>query len=598
MWKKISENKVTLFDWLLFGIIAFFCYISMQQIDLLYTAGSSYSLLNGHILDYYDFNNERELFCGYQISTYVLFAIWNIPLYLSGMVTEPSVYTSYLAVMWYKLLPCLLYFGSAIVLYKLCVFCGFSKKKAQIAAFAFVTNPIGIYSQFCFGQYDIFTVFPILLGLLFYFSFKKGSLLVFSLLLGVACTFKYFAFLIFVPLLFLREKNILKLCGYCIVFFIPLSIVVLPFLGSASFVSNVLQFAETSYVFYTRIESFHAIFLVPILWVLLCLYSLLKDQLDDRTALVKWAIYISNIVFILIFVLSKWGPSWLLLGVPFWVLGLMINKRKDILCILDIMQMAFFVIMAANWGDKGLEVFQYIFGIFRGMVANRFDLCLSLNDIFAVNNIDLIFTCFCCTLCASAYMNHPRYCETDFSSDLNVSFNWFRTRFLIGISIYLIPMVICLFSLIHSPVLSYEGNQILVDNIGPLQDSVKVEQVFQPRTNTISAVTFKFETYNTINDFDCQLCIYEMDSGNELVRQDIKSIKLLDGKWNVVRFDCIGVDVGKQYVARLETLGADESNTVTLLRSQDNTSDVTHFARINGQGQNYDLAVKVYGDNV
>lgn len=122
---------------------------------------------------------------------------------------------------------------------------GFGEKKAKLCKFAFLVFPIGVFSQFIFSQYDIFTVFFMVLGLYFY---VRGGLWKFALSFGVAATFKYHALLFFLILLVLREKKIRNLIKYAVVMAVPLMIEVLPNIGNIYFKRNVLGFGVLKFV--------------------------------------------------------------------------------------------------------------------------------------------------------------------------------------------------------------------------------------------------------------------------------------------------------------------------------------------------------------
>ena len=219
-------------DYLIFLILAGVCFLSFQQEDLIHTAGCSYGYLNGHILDFYDYCGTFGIHPSYMPSMYILFAIWNIPMYLLGIVTVPTENFPIIAIMWAKLLPCILYVLSGIIIYAICIEIGMGRKKSKICTYASLTMPIGFYAQFIFGQYDIFMLFCILLGVYFYL---KNRWFLFIFWFAIAITFKYSALLIFLPLLFLKMKNIWNIIISCIGIAIPYGLEYLLYRGSEAF---------------------------------------------------------------------------------------------------------------------------------------------------------------------------------------------------------------------------------------------------------------------------------------------------------------------------------------------------------------------------
>ena len=84
----IAEKPLLIWDYVAFAAIAVFCFLVFQQSDLLHTAGCSYGYLNGHFRDFYDYCGTFDIHPAYMPSFYLIFAIWNIPMRLFGIVTS------------------------------------------------------------------------------------------------------------------------------------------------------------------------------------------------------------------------------------------------------------------------------------------------------------------------------------------------------------------------------------------------------------------------------------------------------------------------------------------------------------------------------
>src|SRR5215212_778910 len=75
--KQILPDGLGLFDFILYAFVVTSCYILFQQTDLFHTSSSSYAYLNGHIADYYDYNNKILPGWEYYLPLgYIIFAIW------------------------------------------------------------------------------------------------------------------------------------------------------------------------------------------------------------------------------------------------------------------------------------------------------------------------------------------------------------------------------------------------------------------------------------------------------------------------------------------------------------------------------------------
>ena len=126
----------------------------------------------------------------------------------------------------------ILYFATAQLMYRIGKEMGFGEKKSLLCKFAFLIFPMGVFSQFIFSQYDIFTVFFIVLG---FWLYLRGKLWKTALMFGIAATFKYHAILYFLALILLKEKKIRNLIKYTVVMALPLLVEIVPNLGSEAF---------------------------------------------------------------------------------------------------------------------------------------------------------------------------------------------------------------------------------------------------------------------------------------------------------------------------------------------------------------------------
>ena len=243
LWDAEELNKL---DWVISAVILMFLFFTCAYGDLMLTGNRSF-LMYEHFTDFYKASYEQShgYYANYLPSTFLAYAIWNLPLYLTGHAPQAMLTNSFINNMWYKLLPVLLYYATSHLIYQIGVEVGFGEKKAKLCKFAFLVFPIGVFSQFIFSQYDIFTVFFMVLGLYFY---VRGGLWKFALSFGVAATFKYHALLFFLVLLVLREKKIRNLIKYAVAMALPLMIEVLPNIGNIYFKRNVLGFGVLKFV--------------------------------------------------------------------------------------------------------------------------------------------------------------------------------------------------------------------------------------------------------------------------------------------------------------------------------------------------------------
>lgn len=598
---NIAEKPLTIWDYVIFFVLAGFCFLTFQQSDLIHTGSSSIAYLNGHFLDFYDYNAEYMGGNSYMPSSYILFAIWNIPLKLFGMLPVPSMDVPYVALMWYKALPSLFYVISAFLIYKIAMELGFGSKKAKICAFVFLGTPIGFFSQFIFGQYDIFTVFFMLLGIYFYFKHfrepKLKNLLLFILFFGISFTFKYFSLLIFIPLLLLREKRIWRILWNLALVAIPYALELLIYYPSSAFQDGVLGFGATGYIFNASIDTgFQHISLIVILWLAICAWAYFKD-LDTKEDYARWFLYFANLIMFLVFGLSMWHPQWLLMAVPFWVMGACINKKFHIFMAVDILLMLVFVMFTVNFWVKHVDQNLFIFGIFQNIVPETLGRKVMMKDIFIIQNRDMLMSAFSGILLAIGLFKHPKFTQADFTESLDKHMALIRTRMILGVSIFVIPAFLCLFVALGSPALAFSGtgySSSPADIVGPVYPGQEVSQVFSVDKDTINEISVQFGTYGRVNTSSLTMEIEDVETGKIIYSTQVNVPKIKDNSYTKLSSEPIAVEPGKLYSLNFSSEDSDIENCITIYRTLDTSAAPDGYAIIDGSKQLYNLCVDIY----
>src|SRR6476661_7832104 len=202
--KRILPGELRLLDLVLYVLVLTSCYVLFQQTDLFHTSSTSYAYLNGHMVDFYDYNNKLLPGWEYYLPLiYILFAIWNIPLKLLGLthdIATSGITLSVGELAWTKLLIVIFYFATAYVIFLIARSISGQSQKAKYIAIIFATSSIAIFGAFMMGEYDIIGVFFTMLGFYFYI---RHDYVKFSLFFSLAISFKMFPFVIFIPLLLL-----------------------------------------------------------------------------------------------------------------------------------------------------------------------------------------------------------------------------------------------------------------------------------------------------------------------------------------------------------------------------------------------------------
>lgn len=302
-------------SWLYFAIVLL-CFLSFNHPDILHTIACTSAMLNGHIADFYDTVGAAFGNSNYLPATYVVFSLWGIPLKLLGFFKTVAELEPVWLFFWFKVLTSVFFAGSAVVLYKICLEFSKDQRRAILACVLWVSSPVAIFSQFIFGQYDILSIFFMLLGLLYY---VRGDLLRFSFWFSISVAFKYFPAFIFFPLLALKEKNIWKLAFYTALFSAPNLIQIAMFYHSPAFVTGVLGFGAAKRAVNTGL----------MLWPFICVYAYIVNfkHREPRDLYLYAKLGLASVVLIFSH-LSPWHPQWFLILTPF--IAILIAYSRDI----------------------------------------------------------------------------------------------------------------------------------------------------------------------------------------------------------------------------------------------------------------------------
>lgn len=587
----ITESPLTGWDYVLFVLLAVVCFFCFQHGDILHTAGSSFGYLDGHFFDFYDYNTQYGIWDSYMPSSYWMFAIWNIPLKVLGIVPHPTQIVPVGVLMWYKLLPVTLYMISGYFIYKICMEIGMGSKKSKICTYAFYTTPIGFFSQFIFGQYDIFTLFFMLIGIYYYF---KGKDLLFILFFSFSVPFKYFSLLVFFPLLLLKEKNVWKILQAVILVVIPYALELLIYYPSEVFREYVLGFQATSYIFEATIElTEYSISYSIVIFALVCAWAYFTN-VQGRTDWAEWAFFLSGLAIFVAFGISRWHPQWLLMGMPFFLISAFLHKDTKVWMILDILLMLVFSIYVVNYWKDRVDQFLLSNALFKNIYQEyNVGSKVTMRALYKMTDMDLIMSMFSGLMLIMAIFKHPKQCLRDVSTNISDCIGWIRTRFLLGVGIFVIPAFICLIvSLVPPYVTTNTGHP--TTGAGLITSGVVMEQHFIAKKDYMAYITFRVGTYKRTNHSSLEVKLKDGRTDEVLAEETFDVSHFGDNDWQ--RFDCgnIRVTPGREYYIEFSSSDADAGNSITLYRTAEKGNAYGCFAQINDVEQEFQICVKVF----
>jgi hypothetical protein len=323
-------EKPELVDWLLFGIVALFAFASFLHGDVRAVNRRWVelidALLKGRFFDFHQYTIEKSTMQvpSYDVLIYIIFALWNSPLYIIKNVFNVDIFTSY---------PCLLYFksmlpffsaGSAWMLYKICLLMNIKKDAAKWAVFLFFTSAYFFIPVLVIAQYDIICLFFILTG--FYFYLKDNTKL-FILFFAIAMPLKFFPIFIFIPLVLLKEKRISRIVINCGLSFSLLIVLRLLFPGHSSVpVEDDLfgRMTTSQLKIFTWAPSLPVFLIIYALVCAYCYYKTPRSPEDKN----KLSSYVCLFIYLTLSMSIAFHPYWIVFASPFAVLVIVQNLDK------------------------------------------------------------------------------------------------------------------------------------------------------------------------------------------------------------------------------------------------------------------------------
>ncbi len=351
----------------LFSVGTAFAFLFFNQPDLFHTVISSYAILDGHIIDFYDFNKLVVGGNDYLPGIYLILALWMSPFKLFGGLTpdalRPGLVMSPLELFWAKFLLLLVFLACFYLVSAIAKLAFEANEDAQrTVRFAYLFSPLVGFAVFTFGQYDIFSSLFTLLGVLMYMR-RRPFWFVFWF--SIAISFKYFALFLFIPLAIYYFKRPLR--------------ILLAMAGGAACTAILLASYWHSSAF--RISAFRLaggkagdplrnqiLILMAILFLVLCVLAFLYGR--RREDLAQPLILIWAAGFAIMFLAVTWHPQWTVILAPAFALALGLMKRPGWFLIWESVAFVAFVIVFTNRWVSNVDATMITRGILSSVLGD------------------------------------------------------------------------------------------------------------------------------------------------------------------------------------------------------------------------------------
>ncbi len=591
----VRGDRFSKWDWALFIALAGFCFLSFAHGDIYLTGNRGWMLYESNFFNYYDVleNWTGDHGANYMPTTFWLFAIWILPLKLLGVTAPASVFTnSLVCVLWYKGLTTVFYMASAYLIYRIALQLGLNQRRSKIAMFSFITMPVAFYSQFIFSQYDIFTVFFMLLGMYFYFRDSNGQRsrkdhILFCLSFGVALTCKYYALLIFAIFILVEEKRVSRLLLSLLTMALPFAAEYLLYAGSQGFQNGVFGFGALDYIsqadIVTKIGSASFVKIFCVIIVIWAYFSTPKDREDK----IRWVLYLCCGIGFALFGLMTFHPQWLLFAVPFWVLSAMISKHTEKFYWCNTVFIAVFYLFVFQYWRGSLDDVSMGTGIWKYWFSDR---PMHLHTIDVIPSLDhnTLYAVIIAVLLAYFVFAHPNYTRKKLSDDDGRDHMWLlRMQLIAAVVVFAIP---CFYAASYDAAREYITMGENQTQIAAVVSDSRIVQEIGDMNGELDSVEFFVYTYARSNTADVYLQITEKSTGNVLFKENVDCTGTADGNWRRVPIDNVFLSDSQNYLIEIGSTNGTSENCYAIALGENHDS-FTGF--VNGVQENLDVALRL-----
>ncbi len=328
----IRRNRICLVMLILVYVISTYFYNTSGDVGVIikYSKMVWSSLFDGTFFNYYQYafdNMINGTVPNYNYFIYLFFAICLLPVYLINWISGGAmdIVGEILIVNTFLLFFVIL---SGYLVYRLSKVMGLNKSKACEVFFVEQTSILLIFGSVGFCQFDIVYVDIVLLALIFC---CKKHYVIFSLIMSVAIMLKTLPIIIFIPLILIFEKRIIKILEYLIMgmsLWIVYGLVVrlddgYDMVNSLS--GQSLNFMGRIFPQNVSLSWGHISFFV-IAFVVLCFYA--YDKQVDKNGIIRGIILVPIAVYGAFLITVAWHPQWLVILAPFMSMAIVVDSSR------------------------------------------------------------------------------------------------------------------------------------------------------------------------------------------------------------------------------------------------------------------------------
>ena len=337
-WFRKTERPFRI-EWIVLGLFAFLFLISYTYGDIIITTRHGMRLwdclFQGRFLDFYHYNaaaeTQNSVFstpqsAAYDFTIYLIFALWNLPLWILEKLFSIPATENFFCLIWPKLLLIFTALLSAKSIRRIARLLDLGELAERWAPFLWCSSVLVCSSLLMISQYDILSLFFILLGLEAYLKLDTKK---FILFFAIATSCKYFALLIFLPLVLLRWKKVWQILAFTASSFaLTLFWKALFLLAPQGAVSqpSLVESLFSAFTVNSQTVGLYPVSLFFLAIIAVCIFAYSRNDTPAQQG--KSALYVSAASMLGFLALTQIYPYWSILATPFLVLLVFSNRER------------------------------------------------------------------------------------------------------------------------------------------------------------------------------------------------------------------------------------------------------------------------------
>lgn len=449
-------------EFLLISLLFLIPFASMMYGDMQafthYEVNFCGSIFNGGGLrNYYEYGNDMLAYYKangiggayeliYDFPVYIILGIWGVPLWIFCNITGIEETSN----MWTMLYAKSIYFVAlavtAYIIYRICKNIKMNDSNAKWASFMFLSSAVVFVEIGIVGQLDVLGFPFLLLGIYYYQKYEYRKFVIFF---AIAISFKQFPLFIFIPLLLLYEKNIIKI-GIKTILALSFTVLVgLPFPknSEAAEIKESIRNRFLEAFLGNKLPLYNSVVpLIIVLFGIICVYCYLK-KIEDEKEYYNYSIIIPLTVMFVILSSFDSNPYWFVYLAPFLAIIMAYNSDKfNLLILFESVGMSGLIL---NQYGENYWVYEtrYADGMLLEKLFGKPDYLITLQKFNAYTRISYFspsfFAMFLVCIATVIYLSVPKNCK----QNENISMRKYAIlRLLLNFALALIPEIVYLIS--------------------------------------------------------------------------------------------------------------------------------------------------------